>query len=156
LRRPRFSSSLRRPSPVSASTATRRRRWCKRFPPRTSRAPIRLTWSRRSCSASPASPPTTSRAMNLPRTYATVASRHRRCGRGDWKLGLFHTDSQNEIIQVASALQGRGVFQNVPLTRRQGVEAGADYRTEKYLVYANYAFIDATYQFSGELASPNN
>jgi iron complex outermembrane receptor protein len=77
-------------------------------------------------------------------------------GRGDWKLGLFHTDSQNDIIQVASALQGRGVFQNVPLTRRQGVEAGADYRTEKYLIYANYAFIDATYQFSGELASPNN
>ena len=31
-------------------------------------------------------------------------------GRGDWKLGLFHTDSQNDIIQVASALQGRGVF----------------------------------------------
>jgi iron complex outermembrane receptor protein len=77
-------------------------------------------------------------------------------GRGDWKLGLFHTDSQNDIIQVASALQGRGVFQNVPLTRRQGVEAGANYQTGKYLVYANYAFIDATYQFSGELASPNN
>jgi iron complex outermembrane receptor protein len=77
-------------------------------------------------------------------------------GRGDWKLGLFHTDSQNDIIQVASALQGRGVFQNVPLTRRQGVEAGANYQTGQYLVYANYAFIDATYQFSGELASPNN
>ena len=77
-------------------------------------------------------------------------------GRGDWKLGLFHTDSQNDIIQVASALQGRGVFQNVPLTRRQGLEAGAQYQTGQYLVYANYAFIDATYQFSGELASPNN
>jgi iron complex outermembrane receptor protein len=36
------------------------------------------------------------------------------------------------------------------------VEAGANYQTEKYLVYANYAFIDATYQFSGKLASPNN
>jgi iron complex outermembrane receptor protein len=77
-------------------------------------------------------------------------------GRGDWKLGLFHTDSQNDIIQVASALQGRGVFQNVPLTRRQGVEAGANYQMGQYLLYANYAFIDATYQFSGELASPNN
>src|SRR5262249_53465886 len=48
-------------------------------------------------------------------------------GRGDWKLGLFHTDSQNDIIQVASVLQGRGVFQNVPLTRRQGLEAGAHF-----------------------------
>jgi iron complex outermembrane receptor protein len=32
-------------------------------------------------------------------------------GRGDWKLGLFRIDSQNDIIQVASTLQGRGVFQ---------------------------------------------
>jgi iron complex outermembrane receptor protein len=77
-------------------------------------------------------------------------------GRGDWKLGLFRTDSQNDIIQVASVLQGRGVFQNVPATRRQGLEAGAQYQTAQYLVYANYAFIDATYQFSGTLASPNN
>src|SRR5262249_45152083 len=40
--------------------------------------------------------------------------------------------------------------------RRQGLEAGANYQTGQYLVYANYAFIDATYQFSGTLASPNN
>ena len=45
-------------------------------------------------------------------------------GRGDWKLGLFRTDSESDIIQVASVLQGRGVFQNVPATRRQGLEAG--------------------------------
>jgi iron complex outermembrane recepter protein len=77
-------------------------------------------------------------------------------GRGDWKLGLFRTDSQNDIIQVASVLQGRGVFQNVPGTRRQGLEAGAQYQTPQYLAYANYAFVDATYQFTGFLASPNN
>jgi iron complex outermembrane recepter protein len=77
-------------------------------------------------------------------------------GRGDWKLGLFRTDSESDIIQVASVLQGRGVFQNVPATRRQGLEAGAQYQTPQYLVYANYAFVDATYQFSGFLASPNN
>jgi iron complex outermembrane recepter protein len=77
-------------------------------------------------------------------------------GRGNWKLGLFHTDSENDIIQVASIIQGRGVFQNVPLTRRQGLEAGVDYQTGKYLVYANYAFVDATYQFTQKLASPNN
>src|SRR6476661_1324694 len=77
-------------------------------------------------------------------------------GRGDWKLGLFRTDSESDIIQVASVLQGRGVFQNVPATRRQGLEAGAQYQTERYLVYANYALVDATYQFTGLLASPNN
>lgn len=77
-------------------------------------------------------------------------------GRGDWKLGLFRTDSESDIIQVASIIQGRGVFQNVPATRRQGLEAGAQYQTPQYLVYANYAFVDATYQFTGLLASPNN
>jgi iron complex outermembrane receptor protein len=77
-------------------------------------------------------------------------------GRGDWKLGLFRTDSESDIIQVASVLQGRGVFQNVPATRRQGVEAGVNYQTQQYLFYANYALVDATYQFTGLLASPNN
>jgi iron complex outermembrane recepter protein len=77
-------------------------------------------------------------------------------GRGDWKLGLFRTDSESDIIQVASVLQGRGVFQNVPATRRQGIEAGVNYQTAQYLVYANYAMVDATYQFTGLLASPNN
>ena len=77
-------------------------------------------------------------------------------GRGDWKLGLFRTDSESDIIQVASVLQGRGVFQNVPGTRRQGLEAGVNYQTPQYLVYANYALVDATYQFTGLLASPNN
>jgi iron complex outermembrane receptor protein len=77
-------------------------------------------------------------------------------GRGDWKLGLFRTDSESDIIQVASVLQGRGVFQNVPGTRRQGLEAGVNYQTEQYLFYANYALVDATYQFTGLLASPNN
>src|SRR5262249_13073453 len=43
----------------------------------------------------------------------------------DWKLGLFRTDSQNDIIQVASVIQGRGVFQNVPATRRQVGGRGA-------------------------------
>jgi iron complex outermembrane receptor protein len=77
-------------------------------------------------------------------------------GRGEWKLGLFRTDSESDIIQVASIIQGRGVFQNVPATRRQGLEAGAQYQTPQYLVYANYALVDATYQFTGLLASPNN
>ena len=77
-------------------------------------------------------------------------------GRGDWKLGLFRTDSESDIIQVASVLQGRGVFQNVPGTRHQGLEAGVNYQTQQYLFYANYALVDATYQFTGLLASPNN
>ena len=74
----------------------------------------------------------------------------------DWKLGLFRTDSEHDIIQTASVLQGRGVFQNVPGTRRQGLEAGAQYQAAPWLFYVNYALVDATYQFTGLLASPNN
>jgi iron complex outermembrane receptor protein len=77
-------------------------------------------------------------------------------GRAEWKLGLFRTDSKNDILNVASAISGRGVFQNVGATRRQGVEASLQYRSTDWLLYANFSFIDATYQFTGLLASPNN
>jgi iron complex outermembrane receptor protein len=77
-------------------------------------------------------------------------------GRYDWKLGWFRTDSSNDIINVASIIQGRGVFQNVAGTRRQGLEAGGTYQAGPWLAYANYAFVDATYQFAGKIASPNN
>jgi iron complex outermembrane recepter protein len=77
-------------------------------------------------------------------------------GRYDWKLGFFRTDSSNDIINVASIIQGRGVFQNVAGTRRQGLEAGGTYQAGPWLAYANYAFVDATYQFAGKIASPNN
>jgi len=77
-------------------------------------------------------------------------------GRLEWKVGAFRADSQNDIVNVASQIQGRGVFRNVDATRRQGLEAGAQYQSPQWLVYANYSFIDATYQFTGDIASPNN
>ena len=77
-------------------------------------------------------------------------------GRFDWKLGAYRTDVTDDIITTASNLQGRGVFQNVPATRRQGIEAGAQYVEPRWMAYANYSFIDATYQFNGTVASPNN
>jgi iron complex outermembrane recepter protein len=77
-------------------------------------------------------------------------------GNVNWKLGLFHTDSFDDIIHVASFLQGRGFFTNVEKTRREGLEAGVEYRSEAWLLYANYAFLDATYQFTADISSPNN
>jgi iron complex outermembrane receptor protein len=79
-----------------------------------------------------------------------------RGGAFEWKVGLFRTDLKNDIINVASPIQGRGVFQNVDATRRQGVEANAEYRTKQWFAYASYSYIDATYQFDGDIASPNN
>jgi iron complex outermembrane receptor protein len=77
-------------------------------------------------------------------------------GAVSWKAGFFHTDSTNDIVSLASKIPGRGYFANVPATLRQGVEAEADFHYGNIFAYVNYAFIDATYQFSGPLASPNN
>ena len=77
-------------------------------------------------------------------------------GRLQWKAALFRTDSSDDIVNVASDIQGRGFFQNVPGTRRQGIEASAAYNSEAWNVYASYSLIDATYRFTGELPSPNN
>ncbi|MBB5045710.1 iron complex outermembrane receptor protein [Rhodopseudomonas rhenobacensis] len=74
----------------------------------------------------------------------------------DWKAGLFRTDSDNDIITLASTIQGRGYYQNVPQTRRQGAELSAEYKSSEWLVYAGYSYIDATYRFEGDIASPNN
>ena len=77
-------------------------------------------------------------------------------GRLDWKFGLFRTDSIDDIINVASAIQGRGVFQNVNATRRQGIEASVQMKSGQWLAYAAYSLTDATYRFTGNIASPNN
>ena len=77
-------------------------------------------------------------------------------GRIEWKLAAFRTDSSNDIIRVASAIPGRGVFQNVDATRRQGFEASADIKSGPWSTFLSYSFIDATYQFTGAIASPNN
>ncbi|MDG3439405.1 TonB-dependent receptor [Nitrospirillum amazonense] len=77
-------------------------------------------------------------------------------GRLDWTVGLFRTESDNDIVALASSIQGRGYYTNVPGTRRQGVDAGLTFAAERWQVYLNYSFVDATYQFDGVLASPNN
>jgi outer membrane receptor protein involved in Fe transport len=73
----------------------------------------------------------------------------------DWSFGLFRTLNQDDIISVAAPTSGRGFFQNAGDTLRQGIEASISYQTRRLFLYANYAFIDPTFQSSLELASPN-
>ena len=51
---------------------------------------------------------------------------------------------------------GQGYFLNAGKTRRQGLEAGVSYKSNPWNVYANYTFVDATYQSALTLSSPNN
>jgi iron complex outermembrane recepter protein len=74
----------------------------------------------------------------------------------DWGLGLFRTETFDDILPAISESTGRGVFQNVGNTLRQGVEANLAYRTQRWFLYANYAFVDATFESSFILPSPSN
>ena len=77
-------------------------------------------------------------------------------GKLDWSISLFRTDSDNDIVALASVIAGRGYFTNVPSTQRQGVDLTTRYAASRWSVYANWSYLDATYQFTGILASPNN
>lgn len=77
-------------------------------------------------------------------------------GRLSWSAGYYRNESSNDIISLASTIQGRGYYTNVPETRRQGAELGASWRWGALTAFANYSYVDATYQFTGVLSSPNN
>jgi iron complex outermembrane receptor protein len=74
----------------------------------------------------------------------------------DWSAGLFTTDSDNDIVSLASTIAGRGYFANVPLTRRRGLDVSARFAAPGWSTFFTYSYLDATYQFTGLLASPNN
>jgi iron complex outermembrane receptor protein len=76
--------------------------------------------------------------------------------RFSWSFGVFTTDSSDDIIRVASPIAGRGFFQNAGTTRRQGIEASANYRVERWSVFATYSLVDATFQNTLTLLSPFN
>jgi iron complex outermembrane receptor protein len=79
-------------------------------------------------------------------------------GQPTWGLGLFRTMSDDDIIEVASDIgqQQFGFFQNAGRTLRQGLEAKLDYSRGPWTLYADYTYVDATYQASEKLISPNN
>jgi outer membrane receptor protein involved in Fe transport len=63
-----------------------------------------------------------------------------------YDLSLFHTDLNDDIVFINSVLLNRAFFANVGQTRRQGISARLDYRRERFHAYADYSFVDATYQ----------
>ena len=76
--------------------------------------------------------------------------------RFNWSFGVFTTDSNDDIIRVLSEIAGRGFFQNAGTTRRQGIEASANYSSDRWTVFATYSLIDATFRNTLTLDAPNN
>lgn len=74
-------------------------------------------------------------------------------GRLSWRIGVFQADNRDDILALASAIQGRGYYANVPKTRRRGFEAGLEYATPRLMAYVGLSHIEATYRFFGDLPS---
>jgi iron complex outermembrane recepter protein len=72
-----------------------------------------------------------------------------------WNLGYFRTLLDNDILTVASPIQGRGFFINGGETLREGLEAAVNYRSDRLFLYASYALVNATFRNALEIASPN-
>lgn len=73
-----------------------------------------------------------------------------------WSLNLWRSETSNDIRMVASAVRGRAYFANLGHTRRQGVEASAEWRRDGWHASANYAFTDARFRDGFTMSSPSN
>jgi iron complex outermembrane recepter protein len=73
-----------------------------------------------------------------------------------YSLAFFHTDLDNDIAFVNSVTQGRAFFANIGQTRRQGVDASLQLTSERWLAYAAYSYINASYQSSFVEGSGSN
>jgi iron complex outermembrane recepter protein len=63
-----------------------------------------------------------------------------------YNVGLFHTDLNNDIAFVNSVTTGRAFFANIGVTRRQGIDVGLQFKTDRWLAYVAYTYTDATFQ----------
>jgi iron complex outermembrane receptor protein len=77
-------------------------------------------------------------------------------GKLTWSLGAFYALNTDDIIAVASPIPGHEYFQNAGNTLRQGIEASASYTWDRLTTYANFTYVDATFQNALTLSSPFN
>ncbi len=74
----------------------------------------------------------------------------------DWSADVFRAVNENDIIQIAAAQQGRGYFANAGQTERRGFEASATYRAQRWMTYASYSYVDATFESPNIILNENN
>jgi iron complex outermembrane receptor protein len=72
-----------------------------------------------------------------------------------WNLSLFRTDLDNDIYAISTSIS-TGFFQNIGSTRRQGIDAGLNYRWQGGAAYLNYSYVDATFESALTLNSPSS
>jgi iron complex outermembrane receptor protein len=74
----------------------------------------------------------------------------------NWSVGGYHALNTNDILSVSSPIPGHEFFQNAGNTLRQGIEAQASYKLDRWNAYANFTYVDATFRNALTLSSPNN
>jgi iron complex outermembrane receptor protein len=72
-----------------------------------------------------------------------------------WNLSAFRTQLRDDIYGIATSLSS-GFFQNIGNTRRQGLEAGLTYQAVHWSAFANYSYIEATFESALTVPSPSN
>ncbi len=74
-----------------------------------------------------------------------------------WSVSAFRTGLRDDIEFVSANATGTaGYFQNVPKTRRQGLEASLEPSWDRFTFKLGYSLISATYQSAFTVNSPNN
>ena len=75
----------------------------------------------------------------------------------NWNAGLFTTTNADDIIFINSGTgTGSGFFKNVGDTRRRGLEAGINGGWGRMGWFANYSFVEATFQANFDVAAANH
>ena len=77
---------------------------------------------------------------------------------GSWHAGVFSTTNKDDILFIsAGALTNEGFFDNVGRTRRDGLEFSVEGQAGSNVSwFANYTYLDATFEESLNLPSPNS
>jgi iron complex outermembrane recepter protein len=74
-------------------------------------------------------------------------------GQLHWNVGVYRTNAFDDILLLATQVNGFGFFDNVGETRRQGIEAGLAYNWQKWTVNLNYSYLNATFLNNETLSS---
>ena len=72
-----------------------------------------------------------------------------------WSISAYRTQAADDILLLATQINGFGYFQNAGTTRRQGVDADLAWRQGRWRLAASYAYLDATFR-SPEVLSSNS
>ena len=63
-----------------------------------------------------------------------------------YDLGFYRSSLDDDIVFVNSVTLNRAYFTNVGQTRRQGIDAGIQYKAQRWSAYLAYTYTNATYQ----------